>query len=847
MLLRETKISPLRRSFLIFAFILLLGITTCFAQASAALKAAPLNPEFTKFISEREADMARKQTGDGHWLGHIPAPLDLSHLKGKKTSSITSFPPAYDLRTTGKLSPVKDQGPCGSCWAFATCASLESYLLPSETWDFSENNLKNTHGFDWGPCSGGNHLISTAYLARWSGPVDESEDPYSPYDGTSPPGLSPKKHAQQVYFIPDRSGPLDNGNIKQAIMEFGAVFTSMYYNSSCYHSSNYTYYYSGSSPSNHAVSIVGWDDNFDRNLFKTPPPGDGAFIVKNSWGTGWGQGGYFYISYYDSKAGKDNAVFTAEAPTNYADIYQYDPLGWVNSIGDGNSPTLWFANVFNTKDSGALAAVSFYAASPNSTYELYIYKDVSSLPNSGMLAAAQTGVLPYPGYNTIDLGTPVTLTPGQKYSVAVKLTTPGYNYPCPVECSQYGYSSAAKSNPGESWASSDGSSWEDLYGLNFGNACLKAFTTGPTGPAIKITSPNGGERWKAGSAQTISWTYTGDPGSQVKVELLKGGALDSVITPAAPTGSGGSGSFTWTIPQSQAPGSDYAVRVTSTSDSSCTDTSDSCFTIAAAPETTVGFDPDQITVYKNPADPYSKEFVTGVKISGLAAGQEILSFRDVVSFDPSLLEVVNVELPADSFLNPVLFSDVEIDNAAGKIDFNMARSGTAYPGSGGVVYNITMRAKNNGTAVLQHTLADLRSSQNQPLTVNTNDAGVNITSITGDFTGDGKIDFDDLEIFSLCWKHKATDAGWDEKLPGVPGSPFKQADIGPAAGTPPDLVIEADGKVDFEDLSAFAWMWNWARNGESKQASPGPAPGTLPGPATGPACTGCCGLSTCRP
>ena len=98
---------------------------------------------------------------------------------------------------------------------------------------------------------------------------------------------------------------------------------------------------------------------------------------------------------------------------------------------------------------------------------------------------------------------------------------------------------------------------------------------------ITVTSPNGGERWPVGSVQTIRWTYTGDPGASVKIDLLKGGVVNQTITSTASIGSSGSGSYDWTVPASQQAGSDYRIRVTSTSNSSCTDTSDSNMTIAA--------------------------------------------------------------------------------------------------------------------------------------------------------------------------------------------------------------------------------------------------------------------------
>ena len=83
------------------------------------------------------------------------------------------------------------------------------------------------------------------------------------------------------------------------------------------------------------------------NNFDNPPPGNGAFIVRNSWGSTWGDAGYFYISYYDTRIGRDNAMFTAQPPTTYTRIYQYDPLGWVANFGFGTD-TAYYANVFTS-------------------------------------------------------------------------------------------------------------------------------------------------------------------------------------------------------------------------------------------------------------------------------------------------------------------------------------------------------------------------------------------------------------------------------------------------------------------------------------------------------------------
>ncbi|NLJ29505.1 MAG: hypothetical protein GX433_16060 [Deltaproteobacteria bacterium] len=97
--------------------------------------------------------------------------------------------------------------------------------------------------------------------------------------------------------------------------------------------------------------------------------------------------------------------------------------------------------------------------------------------------------------------------------------------------------------------------------------------------AITVTSPNGGENWLAGTSQTISWTYEGDPGSAVKIELFDGSTLASTITASTSTGSGVSGSYVWRILSNQTTGSNYNVKITSISNTSVSDSSNNPFAI----------------------------------------------------------------------------------------------------------------------------------------------------------------------------------------------------------------------------------------------------------------------------
>lgn len=462
--------------------------TDVFAQSKGISKLtfAKLNPGFIEYINSNGRNKYSK----------IPSPITIrKSLTTYKAAKQTSLPSKYDLRDVNGnnyVTPVKNQGAINSCWAFAAMAALESNLLytRNEGHDFSENNLITHSGFDFTPMDGGSRDMSAAYFARWSGPVNEQSDPYpalgEPQDIVTRNGLGSTEHIQNIIYIPARTSYTDNTDFKNAVMAYGAVDTAMYVDPaglSAYDSYYNTLtsafcYYTGKAGqddiANHEISIVGWDDTYSRNNFKTVPPGDGAFICKNSWGTGFGQNGYFYISYYDAVIGGEGTVYLSDSTDNYDNIYQYDKLGVEDQIGDGSN-TAYFANVFSPKGSESLKAVSFYTTKENASYSIGVETnyDQNKLTK---LAIVKTGTIAMPGYHTINLDNSVRLS-GNKFAVAVKLTEPGEPYPVCVEYPIPGYSGGATASAGQSYISTDGTSWDDITSVNADtNVCLKAFT-----------------------------------------------------------------------------------------------------------------------------------------------------------------------------------------------------------------------------------------------------------------------------------------------------------------------------------------------------------------------------------
>lgn len=438
------------------------------------------------------------------------------------SNALEVIPTSYSSKEI--LPSVRDQGSFGVCWSFAALgmaeASLISKGMADKTIDLSElqlayffyHSVTDPLGNTLGDKNellqgnylnmGGNNVFTTFALANWVGAADEAKAPYHTASVSksleSALAYDDAYHMQNAYWI---NMAADTAEVKKMIMEYGAVASAFYTDqtsstasTACYNASTYSYYYNGTYATNHAIAIVGWDDNYDRANFNTAkqPVSDGAWFIRNSWGEGMGEDGYFWISYEDSAFTSQNYskafVYDFEPGDNYDHNYQYDGASGICQypLSSGGS----IANIFTATgnmegEQEKIEAISFALYDVNVNYSIQIYTDLTgdTDPTSGTkaFAAEQTGSTTYVGYYTIPLNEKVMVDEGEKFSVVVTLSKSNseetYFF---VDYSYQNGDWIAFTNTtakGQSFRkNSSGSNWTDMNSAGL-TARIKAFTT----------------------------------------------------------------------------------------------------------------------------------------------------------------------------------------------------------------------------------------------------------------------------------------------------------------------------------------------------------------------------------
>lgn len=395
--------------------------------------------------------------GEGIPIDYNPVILDESLVNASK----------FNLVDYGLVTSVKHQGFKGSCWAFGVAGSLESAYLKATNRkvniDISENNILNNaiQYSKYGVMTGEGAIgtIAASYFTSWMGVISVEDDTYDEFGKIGPIlDNGTKYHIYDYIYLPSYKSDLsDIQSYKEALVKYGAIGVVVdgeaAQNSGGFNNKTNAAYSNRTSP-NHYITLVGWDDNFSKDNFLITPPKDGAWILKNTWGSDWANNGYYYVSYYDKTfANTETIMFQLNNTYNFEKNYQYDLILNLTFKSNKNG-SVTYANKFESIDDDLLAAVGTLFNESEVKYTINIV--------SGNELYTQEGVSTHAGYETIPLNSYVPIKKSENFTVMITSN----NVPL---------SKSRSKIPANSSGSDYGGNWMDLSG-NDTVACIKAYT-----------------------------------------------------------------------------------------------------------------------------------------------------------------------------------------------------------------------------------------------------------------------------------------------------------------------------------------------------------------------------------
>ncbi|MCD8154594.1 MAG: Ig-like domain-containing protein, partial [Clostridiales bacterium] len=444
-------------------------------------------------------------------------------------SSQTSYAETYDSRDLGLVTSVKNQGSYGICWAFSMASILETSLLAQGmgSYDLSEEHLAyffanrqndplgNTAGdvnYHDGSSyyEGGNALVGSVFLSTWSGMATESVATL----GTSPDVST--AYDTTAYLKDAVFSDYTESVMKALLTEYYSV-SIMYYadtSGTYYNADTAAYCYGGSTGSvNHVVTVVGWDDTYEAANFadESGVTSDGAWIVKNSWGSSWGDEGYFYLSYEDPTI-CSLVAGTATTDPQYENNYFYDGSSGTNyvNLSVGNKLAVVFEATAGSGCMETLGEVTVTTYSDSNSFSIQVYTNLTdeSVPTSGTAAysSAYTYTQSKAGVDTISIPE-VTLQQGTTYSIVVTNVGSGkiaFGYEATGSASWYSWVAATAEN--QSFIYSSGS-WTDAVTWKECSFRIKAHTT-TLSSAAQISLTNSSLSLDAGTTASIGASIT---------------------------------------------------------------------------------------------------------------------------------------------------------------------------------------------------------------------------------------------------------------------------------------------------------------------------------------------------